>query len=142
LSERNGKQVPEKVGMKGVTRDGMDYEFTLVFDVDIKHNAVASKVRTGLFMDKPELKITSAIGEQILAWCQQGTKEPERDEFAEKIQACNSYPELMKLYLSNPERQKAYMPLFAKRKMEVAPKAALTDLENLKKSTNGNGSIQ
>ncbi|MBX7227901.1 MAG: ATP-binding protein, partial [Chitinophagales bacterium] len=29
LSERNGKQVPEKVGLKSVTRDGMDYEFTL-----------------------------------------------------------------------------------------------------------------
>lgn len=142
LSERNGKQVPEKVGLKGVTRDGMDYEFTLVFDLDIKHNAIASKDRTGLFMDKPEFKITSIIGEQILAWCQQGTKEPERDEFAESIQACNSYKELMILYLSNPEKQKPYMQLFAKRKTEVAPKAALTDLSTSKTPTNGNGSIQ
>ena len=37
LSEKNGKMVPEKVGLKGVTREGLDYEFTLVFDVDIKH---------------------------------------------------------------------------------------------------------
>jgi len=28
LSEKNGKYVPEKVGLKGVTRDGLDYEFT------------------------------------------------------------------------------------------------------------------
>ena len=49
LQEKNGKMVPEKVGMKGVTRDGMDYEFTLVFELDIKHNAYASKDRTGLF---------------------------------------------------------------------------------------------
>src|SRR5213075_24314 len=55
LSEKNGKQVPEKVGLKGVTRDGMDYEFTLVFDIDIKHNASASKDRTGLFMDAEAL---------------------------------------------------------------------------------------
>ena len=40
LSERNGKMVPEKVGLKGVTREGMDYEFTLVIDLDIKHNAI------------------------------------------------------------------------------------------------------
>jgi len=43
LSEKNGKQVPEKVGLKGVTRDGMDYEFTLVFEIDIKNNALAGK---------------------------------------------------------------------------------------------------
>ena len=30
LTDKNGKMVPEKVGLKGVTRDGMDYEFTVV----------------------------------------------------------------------------------------------------------------
>ena len=45
LSERNGKVVPEKVGFKGVTGDGMDYEFTIVFDIDINHHATASKDR-------------------------------------------------------------------------------------------------
>ncbi|HYQ59127.1 MAG TPA: AAA family ATPase, partial [Draconibacterium sp.] len=43
LTDKNGKMVPEKVGLKGVTRDGMDYEFTLVFELDLKHNAIASK---------------------------------------------------------------------------------------------------
>ena len=51
--------VPEKVGLKGITREGMDYEFTLVFDLDIKHNASASKDRTSLFIDKPEFRITT-----------------------------------------------------------------------------------
>jgi hypothetical protein len=69
LTERNGKQVPEKVGLKGVTRDGMDYEFTLVFDLDIKHNALASKDRTSLFMGKPECRLTAEVGKTILAWC-------------------------------------------------------------------------
>ncbi len=72
LSEKNGKQVPEKVGLKGVTREGMDYEFTIVLDVNIKHLASASKDRTGLFMDKPEFKITKSTGEQILSWCKEG----------------------------------------------------------------------
>lgn len=62
LSERNGKMVPEKVGLKAVQRDNVDYEFTLVFDLDIKHNAVASKDRTGLFMNRPEFVITPQVG--------------------------------------------------------------------------------
>jgi len=72
LTEKNGKYVPEKVGLKGVTREGMDYELTVVFDLDIKHNATASKDRTGLFMDKPSWVITESTGKRILAWCKAG----------------------------------------------------------------------
>lgn len=35
----------------------MDYEFTLVFNLDMRHKAVASKDRTSLFMDKPSLRL-------------------------------------------------------------------------------------
>jgi hypothetical protein len=65
LSEKKGKMIPEKIGLKGVTRDGMDYEFTIVLDLDLKHNATASKDRTGLFMDKPQFVITEATGQLV-----------------------------------------------------------------------------
>jgi hypothetical protein len=52
LVDKNGKQVPQKVGMAPVQRDGMEYEFTIVFDVAMNHEAEASKDRTGLFTDK------------------------------------------------------------------------------------------
>ena len=68
LSEKNGKYVPEKVGLKGVTRDGLDYEFTLVFDLDIKHYASVSKDRTGVFDGTPPFVVTPATGENILSW--------------------------------------------------------------------------
>lgn len=58
LNQKDGKFIPEKVGLKSVQRDGLDYEFTLVFDVDIKHFALSSKDRTGLFMGKPEFIIS------------------------------------------------------------------------------------
>jgi hypothetical protein len=74
LSEKNGKMVPEKVGLKGVTREGLDYEFTLVFELDLKHQATATKDRTGLFMDKPSFMISQATGQRILAWCNSGNK--------------------------------------------------------------------
>ena len=73
LNEKDGKKVPEKVGLKSVMRDGVDYEFTLVFDVDIKHFAVSSKDRTGLFMGKPDFVISENTGKQILEWCNAGS---------------------------------------------------------------------
>ena len=69
LNEKNGKMVPEKVGLKAVMRDGVDYELTIVLDLDLKHHRVASKDRTGLFMGKPEFTITPQTGEVILKWC-------------------------------------------------------------------------
>ena len=73
LNQKDGKFIPEKVGLKSVQRDGLDYEFTLVFDVDIKHFVVASKDRTGLFMGKPEFIISESTGELILDWCHSGS---------------------------------------------------------------------
>ena len=69
LSEKNGKMVPEKVGLKAIMRDGVDYEFTIVMDLNLKHHAVASKDRTNLFMGKPEFIITPETGNTILRWC-------------------------------------------------------------------------
>jgi hypothetical protein len=69
LTDKNGKMVPEKVGLKGVTRDGMDYEFTLVLDLDIKHQATSSKDRTGLFSNPMPFLVTEQIGNRIKMWC-------------------------------------------------------------------------
>ena len=69
LSEKNGKMVPEKVGLKSVQRDNVDYEFTAVLDVAMNHRATASKDRTGLFSGRAEFQITPQVGKAILAWC-------------------------------------------------------------------------
>ncbi len=69
LTDKNGKMVPEKVGLKGITRDGMDYEVTIVFDIDIKHQATASKDRTGLFTNPLPFLITEETGHKIKTWC-------------------------------------------------------------------------
>lgn len=36
--------IPEKVGLKAVMRDGIDYEFTIVLDINMKHQAIASRI--------------------------------------------------------------------------------------------------
>lgn len=72
--EKNGKtvNVPEKIGLKLVTRDGFDYEMTLCFDLDISHYASSSKDRTKLFDGKPEFRINENTGELIKKWNLEG----------------------------------------------------------------------
>lgn len=95
LNQKDGKYIPEKVGLKAVQKDGLDYEFTIVFDVDIKHFAVSSKDRTGLFMGKPEFIINSNTGKKILEWCNSGTN---LQDAREKIKTTKTVEELKVLY--------------------------------------------
>lgn len=95
INNKNGKMVPEKVGLKAVQRDSVDYEFTIVFDLDIKHYAQASKDRTGLFSDKPEFIITPGVGKQIKEWCNSGT---DIEEVKRKIKSCTTNSQLNSLF--------------------------------------------
>jgi hypothetical protein len=70
----NGKTKVEKAGLKEVTREGFEYELTVNFNLDEKHNCTASKDRTGLFMDKPFFTITEQTGELIRDWCNEGVE--------------------------------------------------------------------
>jgi len=70
-----GKQEPKKVGMAPVQREGMEYEFTVMLDVDMQHIASASKDRTSLF-DGQYMKITPDTGKMLLDWLETGTEQP------------------------------------------------------------------
>ena len=121
LQQKDGKYIPEKVGLKAVQRDGLDYEFTLVFDVDIKHFVVSSKDRTGLFMGRPNFMINSGTGKRILEWCNEGTVIPEtvdvtEEELQQKIESCDNVTELSKLYSEHPKFQESLLPTFKEKK--------------------------
>ena len=67
-----GKQVPKKVGLAPIQREGMDYEFTTVFDIGIDgHLASPSKDRTGLFDGWIGL-ITEETGKKMRKWLEEG----------------------------------------------------------------------
>lgn len=68
----NGKTQVTKAGLKEITRDGFEYELTLNFNLDERHNCTASKDRTGLFIDKPFFTISEATGRTIRQWCDEG----------------------------------------------------------------------
>jgi hypothetical protein len=135
LSEKNGKQVPEKVGMKGVTRDGMDYEFTLVFELNIKNKAVATKDRTSLFFGKPERILTPEVGKQILQWCNLGIPEPVQNIF-QRVNKCMSIGELLHLYqLTIPEDEEVKQA-FTNRRLLLENSSTNPSFTNIQNTSN------
>lgn len=114
LSDKNGKMVPEKVGLKGITRDGMDYEFTLVFDLSINHQASVSKDRTQLFERSPATVIKEQTGERIRAWCTQ-----ESADLMALINEAKSLEELKQIYIEHPAYQRKLSQQFMRRKAEL-----------------------
>lgn len=67
-----GKKTPTKMGLAPIQRDGLEYEFTIMFDIGIeRHMAIATKDRTGLFIDWCDV-ITPAAGRRIREWSDSG----------------------------------------------------------------------
>lgn len=92
---KDGKHVPEKLGMKQNFRDGIEFEFTVVLDLDLKNHASASKDRTQLFFGKPPFKITPDTGKLIKEWCESGVT---IEEIQREIQAAKNVDELNEIY--------------------------------------------
>ncbi|WP_238492532.1 ATP-binding protein [Desulfotruncus alcoholivorax] len=72
-TSENGKTVIKKVGMNPIQRDGLEYEFTVFWDLDNSHTASASKDRTGLF-DGQVFKPALEVGGKLLEWLESGTE--------------------------------------------------------------------
>ncbi len=68
-----GKQTPRKVGMAPIQRDGMEYEFDLVAELDLDHNLIVSKTRyIDLGLDqrviaRPGIELGSSIRQYLMA---------------------------------------------------------------------------
>lgn len=137
LTEKNGKQVPEKVGLKSIQKDGLDFEFTLVFDLNIKNQAVSSKDRTGLFFGKPEQKLSVETGRLIQEWCNSGASVTV-DDVSMRLSDINSITELLKLFHLYPQYQEALKPEFEQQKRKILiSKDAKPELIHQNFSSNG-----
>lgn len=126
--ERTGKQTVRKIGLAPIMRDGIEYEFTTFFELDVKHMAFAGKDRTRLF-DGAIFKPGIDTGEQLLAWLESGEEAPAKpaipaEQKAELVEAINAADSLDALF-------KAFSAAY--RVANALPdKAALAELTRLK----------
>lgn len=75
VTEKNdsGKMTVRKIGLAPIQRDGMEYEFDVVLDVDRdKHTATASKDRTSLFDTEIGFTITEEHGKLLRKYLDTG----------------------------------------------------------------------
>lgn len=82
-----GKKVPRKVGLKPEQRDGIEYEFDLVGDMDHDNNLTVSKSRipalTRAVIQQPDAE----LGKTIRSWLEDGESVPDARELREKAMA-------------------------------------------------------
>lgn len=72
MVEKNGKQVPQKVGMAPVQRDGFEYEFDVLIDMDIDNNGIVSKSRCPALNRKVFDKPGADVAEILADWLSAG----------------------------------------------------------------------
>ena len=70
----------KKAGTKDIQREGFEYEFTIMFNIDRdKHNATASKDRTELFIDRDPFVISEKTGKELIKWNESGADPVNKD---------------------------------------------------------------
>jgi hypothetical protein len=73
IENEKGKMMPKKVGLAPIQREGVDYEYSIVFDIAQNHIASVSKDRTGIF-DGRNFLIDESIGEEIKTFITSGAE--------------------------------------------------------------------
>ena len=71
VENERGRTEIRKVGLAPVQRDGMEYEFGVVFDLGINHVVNVSKDRTSLF-DGQTFKLSEDTGHMLKKWLDSG----------------------------------------------------------------------
>jgi hypothetical protein len=74
--EKTGRTKPVKVGMKPIQREGMEYEFDVVMDMDLEHNGIISKTRCEDLDGKVYNKPGEEMADVLKRWLTDGSPAP------------------------------------------------------------------
>jgi len=73
-TDDRGKTIIKKVGLQPVQRDGLEYEFDVVADINLEHETIISKTRCPDLTDRVFPKAGKELAEILAAWVGSGTK--------------------------------------------------------------------
>jgi nucleoside-triphosphatase THEP1 len=80
IEQVNGKTQVRKVGLQPVQRDGLEYEFTVVGDVNQEHELIVTKTRAAFLADAVIREAGEDLGKQLKAWLTSGSAPAPRIE--------------------------------------------------------------
>lgn len=83
--DERGKQVPRKVGLKPDQRDGAEYEFSIVGEIDLDHTMTVTKTTCPDLVDAVIPKPGPEVAEAIRKWIDSGEKLPDAREMRDEI---------------------------------------------------------
>ena len=131
IQNDKGKTEIKKIGLGLVQREGIDYEFTTVFDLNQDHSVSVSKDRTSLF-DGQVFMITQEIGQQLKEWLDTGIEVIDEKELQERKSSL--YQSYLRLFQDNPQEaqklaQEAIMSITGGRGSKEWTLEDLTNLE-------------
>lgn len=126
---KNGKQTPRKVGMAPIQRDGMEYEFDVVADMDLDHNMIVSKSRCSALADAVFTKPDVSVAHTLRAWLSDGvdapaSKAPEEPPENEHVDSLREELRLLTAEVRSPEEMHGWFrgayPLLARVPSDIA----------------------
>ena len=121
----NGKSKVIKHGTKEITSEGFEYELSVNFElINENHLCKVSKDRTNLFHGKPEFIITSDVGKQLKAWCNQGVS---LENVKQEISNTTTVEGLRHLYHKHGALKEQILPLILERKAEIENTTQIVD---------------
>jgi hypothetical protein len=74
-TDSNGRKVIRKIGMAPIQRENMEYEFTVVGDMDLDHRLVVTKTRIAALDGKVFHKPAKDFADVVNAWYESATEE-------------------------------------------------------------------
>ena len=76
LEEHNGRQIPKQVGMELVQREGIEYEWDIVGELDKENTLIITKSRCKALSGKQFAQPGAELGQAVRAWLSAGAPAP------------------------------------------------------------------
>lgn len=128
IMDINGKKTPVKIGLDPIQRPGLEYEFTLMLEIDhSSHLFTASKDRTRIFENRNEI-LSECHGEEVMSWLNKGVsfvdqQSHDLDLINDKFKRCCTIDDLRNMFMTvlkdNGWLKDKIIELKDKRKFEI-----------------------
>lgn len=132
IEENNGKNVPRKIGMASVAREGTEFEFDLMLDLSDSGTLTITKSRcgdglpVGYSFDREEIP---RFVERVKAWLDEGAPLSPLESLLERLRFASTLPDMQALIADvkalSPEDRAAVKGPWEAKKAELTDQAAL-----------------